>query len=164
MGILLYGNKILREPISEIEIFDKYIHKEIQIAGEYLSKRKDALAIAANQLGFQHRFFIYKDHKTLKNSVILNPIILEHFMPYTELEGCLSFPNIAARVRRYKNIHVRFLSFPEFEIKEVELTGLYSHIFQHETDHLDGILMIDRMESEYKAWFLKEYRGKFKKH
>lgn len=163
MGILLYGNRFLRSPIPEIDVFDKHIHKEIQIAGEVLSKRKDALALAANQLGFQHRFFIYKDFKTKKNSVILNPIILEHFVPYTELEGCLSFPNISARVARHKVVRVRFLSFPDFEVKEVELNGLYSHIFQHETDHLDGILMIDRMEPEYRAWFLKTYRENFKK-
>lgn len=90
-------------------------------------------------------------------AVLINPEILEHSDDEVAAwEGCLSIPGIRGEVFRWESIRVRALS-PGGESMEFEATGYPARVIQHEVDHLDGILFLDRMEDLKRLAFSEEY-------
>lgn len=118
---------------------------------------ENGFGIASNQLGILKRFFYIPSLEP--NSLIINPEII-HFDGKIILskEGCLSIPGVYLHIRRYEKIKVKYRVF-DFD-KEVEKTiyGLDSFCFQHELDHLNGILILDKVslyniKRNYKNFF-----------
>lgn len=92
--------------------------------------------LAANQIGITRRFFIFQD------GLAINPVILKEGLYSTsELEGCLSFPGIHVPVKRKMNVTVRYTNV-RGNVIERELSGDVSRCFQHELDHLNGIVIV----------------------
>jgi peptide deformylase len=133
---------------TKIEPFDFGAHSKDEIR-EIVKEMRTALAhsddgvgLAGNQIGFSHRLFIaYYDHKFY---AIFNPEITK-FSKETEkeYEGCLSVPGIDRKVERAKQITIEGQKQNGKKIK-MNVQGVLARIFQHETDHLNGILFIDR--------------------
>ena len=112
------------------------------------------IGLAANQIGFNWRVFAMRANP---NIVCFNPRIV---MPSEEQvyleEGCLSFPGLLVKIRRPKHIRVRYQE-PSGEMKTEMYTGMAARVFQHELDHLDGILFYERAnryhrEKAFKKW------------
>lgn len=149
--IVIYGAPVLRQ-----SAFD--IHQEDlpdQISGNLFDtlKRAEGIGLAAPQIGLTKRIFVIDttplvddegEFKPLEK-VYLNPRILHSDDTLSSYnEGCLSIPGIFRELNRPEKIHVTYQNIA-FETIEEELSGLEARIFQHEYDHLDGILFIDRL-------------------
>jgi len=159
MEIRLYPDPVLRrraEPILEI---DPKIRALADSMVETLIKRV-GYGLAAPQVGVLKRLIVVDVEDKLY--VVVNPRIIEA-SEETELgvEGCLSLPGIEAEVERAKSIRVEGLSL-EGERIIVEAEGLLARVFQHEIDHLDGILFIDHLGRAKRQRLLREYRKKLK--
>lgn len=104
----------------------------------------DGVGLAAPQVGISQRFFVMD----VGNGpvAVINPEILEA-SPETEIaeEGCLSFPEIFVEIERSKRVKVRYQNV-RGEFVEEELEGYPARVFQHEFDHLNGVLIIDRIK------------------
>lgn len=101
--------------------------------------------IAAPQVGVNKRLFVaVLDNERI--GLFVNPTILEH-SEETEIdtEGCLSVPEMCGEVERYKKIKVRYFNGKEIVVEEYE--GMNARIIQHEYDHLNGVLYIDKAEN-----------------
>ncbi|MCG3152719.1 MAG: Peptide deformylase [bacterium] len=105
------------------------------------------VGLSAPQVGIEKRFFIYTlDLESTEFRVVINPVITNRRGNSVAEEGCLSYEGYTAEVARAFEITVKYL---DEQMKKVERTiqGWEARIFQHEMDHLDGILFVDRMES-----------------
>jgi len=107
---------------------------------------EDGVGLAAPQVGISQRFFGMDDGSGFK--MIVNPEIIEHSdeKEFGE-EGCLSVPGVFADVQRYKWVRVRYQD-EHGSYHEEFLEGYPARIFQHEYDHLDGVLFIDHLDSK----------------
>ena len=106
---------------------------------------ENGVGLAANQVGVLRRIFVASSDQIKGNEqVYFNPKILKKEGTLREFEGCLSVPEYYEPVKRAKKVRMRAMTL-EGQQMEVEVEGLLSRIFQHEIDHLDGILFIDRL-------------------
>lgn len=108
-----------------------------------LEKNKNGIGLAAPQIGINKRVFVIK--KDLKESprIFINPVILKKENPFLNInEGCLSFPKSFVNTIRYRNIQ----AIDDLNQEPYELSGLDAICFEHENDHLDGIIMFDKRE------------------
>lgn len=140
--IIKYPNKILRQKSKEI----KEINDEIKnLAQDMLDTHKQArgVGLAAPQIGILKRIIIVQFPDGPK--VFLNPeIIKKSREAEVGEEGCLCFPGIYLRIKRSRKIEMKAL---DIDGKEIQLSaeGLRARIFQHEIDHLQGILILDKI-------------------
>lgn len=151
----------IAEEITPEEIADgtvKKLIKDMKVAlKSYSVDGFTAVAIAAPQIGVSKRIFLIEDQSNdrdaLPSMVAINPVFTK-LSKKTHLvgEGCLSIPDYYGEVRRHKNVTMRALD-ETGAAYERGAGGLLAQIMQHETDHLDGILFIDRAE---KVWHKDE--------
>lgn len=142
MNIVYYGNPVLREVSKEVIEVTKEVQEILNEMVETM-RENSGVGLAANQVGLTQRFFVGEAEGVIRK--IINPEIIEFSEEEIELEeGCLSIPAIYKRVKRAERVKVKYLNEKGEEIIE-ELDGLWARIFQHELDHLDGILFIDRL-------------------
>jgi peptide deformylase len=144
--IVLNPDPILRERMPDVEWSDD-LEDCLQEAFDTLAAEKNGAALAANQIGVRKRFFVIKPSLAESADVpnlIINPrIIRSGKIMSIEKEGCLSFPGVEREVTRPRKVDVEF-SFLPMQKKTITLTGKMARIFQHEIDHLDGVLFIDK--------------------
>ena len=142
LEIITHPNPILRkksQPVTNVlaEKIQKLIPQMMEIM-----LAKDGVGLAAPQIGENIRVIViaYKE----KNLVIINPKILKKslFKDWDE-EGCLSVPNKYGQVKRHRSLTLKYLNEGGSEQK-LKASGLLARIIQHEIDHLDGILFIDK--------------------
>jgi peptide deformylase len=142
-----FGDPVLRAVALPVERFDERLAAEAQRMGELMH---DALGVglAATQLGVLHRMLVYKAYVDDPLTVLVNPEIewrgeeLE-----TAEEGCLSLPGVHLEVERPAALRVRGRDAAG-EPVEIEAEGLEARVIQHEIDHLDGKLILDRVSRE----------------
>jgi peptide deformylase len=147
MEILTYPNPILRRKAGPIKEIDSEI---IRIAQEMLDAMYDVFGIglAAPQVGFSKRLVVMDiaDDKTGER-VFINPYIIEEKGEIIEEEGCLSFPGMMGQIIRSQCITVIAYNLKGQKLK-IEAEDLLSRAWQHEIDHIDGRLFIERMTPE----------------
>jgi peptide deformylase len=116
----------------------------------------NGVGLAANQIGVPYRIFAMRGYP--ENFVCFNPRIVHSSEEVIVLdEGCLSYKNLIVKVKRPKKIKVRF-SHPNGEVVTKDFDGLTARTFQHELDHLDGILFFNRANRFHKERALKKWR------
>lgn len=120
-------------------------------------KAYEAEGLAATQLGSDVRAFVIKTRDDLDYMVCINPAMIGIMSECasTMTEGCLSFPSVNEAISRYSDIRVRFTKETGETIEE-DLSGVRAIAFQHELDHLNGVLFIDQMGSTQKYLALKK--------
>jgi peptide deformylase len=152
-----FGDPVLRATAVPVERFDEQLRTEAARMGELMH---DALGVglAATQVGILHRLLVYKAYEEDPLTVLVNPTIewaseeLE-----TATEGCLSLPAVHVEVERPARVRVQ--AFDEHgETVEVEADGLRARVIQHEIDHLDGVLILDRISREARKEAMREMR------
>jgi peptide deformylase len=154
--IILYPDPVLRTKTPVIEKVDRKLEKEIGELKKVLESCENGAGLAATQIGLKRRFFGVKDWKTKEVRVYINPKIIRTFgekvyskIKHKEgkqsdfLEGCLSFPDLFGRVKRYLRIEAEWMNQGPKILEDFEAI-----IFQHELDHLNGVLFIDHIKEE----------------
>lgn len=161
MDILILGHPALKKKAEAVNSIDGDLKKIIEKMAETMYKAK-GLGLAANQVGILKRFFIMDiSQREGKNKleVYINPEILEAEGSIVYEEGCLSIPGYYAKVKRYNKLYIKAYDLNEKLVKR-ELEGFEAVVFQHEYDHLDGILFIDKLSplkrQLFKKWWKKQ--------
>ncbi len=146
--ICKYGEKILEKKTRKVNFAE--LRKELPVLLTDMFETMDAVGgagLAANQVGLDLCLAVIKivrEDEPPLSIVIINPEIVEKSGSMCEEEGCLSFPGLFAKVRRAAKVKVRALNEKGLPI-EINAEGLFAKALQHEIDHLDGIVFIDRL-------------------
>lgn len=148
LPIRIYGDKVLRQKakfVSELtEEVKEFIEDLVQTMYE-----KDGIGLAAPQVGKSLRIFVvdpfwYKEGNEKQPHVFINPEFLEFEGMESMEEGCLSLPDIFESVPRAETIRMKYLNEAGKELT-LEADGMFARAIQHEYDHLEGILFIDKI-------------------
>lgn len=165
--VLSYPNKILKQKSKEVESFDLALHQLLDDMNETMTSR-GGVGLAAIQIGVPLRILIInipdENDEQLPHNLIeaINPTILEREDEIIFKEGCLSVPEFYEEVRRSRRIKVAY--FNRFgEKQELFCEEFLAVAWQHEMDHLDGKLFIERLSILKRKKFEKEYKQKSKK-
>lgn len=141
------GDPVLRASAIEVDRFDDALRSEIERMGELMS---DAMGVglAATQVGILHRVLVYRAYADDPITALVNPVIEWRSDELESAEeGCLSIPGVHVEVERPARLRARGRdAFGEELLIEAE--GLEARVIQHEVDHLDGILILDRISRE----------------
>jgi peptide deformylase len=150
------GDPVLREMCREVESIDDDVRALVDDLLETMYA-EDGIGLAAPQIGVPLRVFVYdvRDDE-LDPGVLVNPRIVEATGKQKEVEGCLSIPGLDEVVERSADVVVEGLD-RDGEPVRIEATGLLSRCLQHENDHLDGILFIDRVSPLKRRMLLKKW-------
>ena len=105
------------------------------------------VGLAANQIGVQKRMFVYDQGDGDGAFVVINPTIVETDGEWTFQEGCLSVPGLSWEITRANSVHLIGYDLEGNEL-DIETDEYEGRIFQHETDHLNGMLLIDRLDAD----------------
>ncbi|MDO8684296.1 MAG: peptide deformylase [Armatimonadota bacterium] len=146
--IVLYGDDILRKPTKPVDLSNSDLKELIEHMIEVM-REAPGVGLAANQVGIDKRLFVYDVGEG--PSAILNPKIIKQRGKEIATEGCLSIPGLQGDVRRAAAVVVEGLD-PDGNEVRVEADGLLARVFQHEIDHLNGTLFIDRADPDTLAW------------
>ena len=161
MNIRIYPDPVLREKAKEIKEFDtEHLDYIIQIM-ENIIKKYDAVGLAANQLGIMEQLIVTNvDNNPL---IVINPQIVSARGEENLEEGCLSLPGIEFTITHHKFITVKG-SNKYSEPQTIEADGLLAKVLEHEIDHLNGILIIDKLKPAERLDFEMQWkRGDYEK-
>jgi peptide deformylase len=151
------GDPVLKSSATPVDRFDDSLRGQVQRMTGIMS---DALGVglAAPQLGISHRLLVYRVGPEAPVIVLANPEIDWHSAESeTFEEGCLSIPGIQVDVER--PVHVRVHARDEEgDRRIVEASGLEARVIQHEMDHLDGVLILDRTSREQRREAMRALR------
>jgi len=154
-NLVLYPDKPLNQKAEPVKNVGPAL---VKFAAEMMEvmEKWDGVGLAAPQVGVSLRIITLHNPETDENMCLVNPEILETEGQELGEEGCLSLPTIFAMVPRYTRIRVRALNEIGTEMN-FEATGLLARIIQHEVDHLDGIVFIDRLDILTREAKLREW-------
>lgn len=161
LKIITYPDPLLQRKSSPVEKWDKELYKLIKDMEDTLDATP-GLGLAAVQVGVPLQVFLYDEHaggeETAKSyKAMINPEIIFREGEIKEEEGCLSIPDYRDTVVRSAVARVKGFN-KEGEPVEVTGEGLLARVFQHETDHVNGILFIDRLSSLKRGLFLRRMK------
>ena len=145
LDIRMYGDPVLRQRAAEVETLTD-LHR--RLAADMLETMRVApgVGLAGPQVGVLERIFTWEVGE--EHGVLVNPVITKRSRRTTvEEEGCLSIPGIAYPVERHSRVRVEGLD-EDGERVRFDAEDYQARVFQHEIDHLDGVLFIDRLPEE----------------
>ncbi len=157
LKVRIYPDPILKKKAEPLDTFGPTEQKlfDDMIETMYV---EDGVGIAAPQIGVSKRIFIAcPTMKRGEEFVVVNPEILEVKGREVGAEGCLSLPGVSGDIPRAKKVRFRFHDRAG-EVQEMEVKDLFARIIQHELDHLDGILLIDRVDFNQRQQILAQYQ------
>jgi len=142
-----YGDPVLRAKARPVEVFDDELRREVARMGA-LMEDSIGIGLAATQLGQLRRVLVYRVEHDSPVIAVVNPVLEWHGRDEEILEeGCLSLPGVTVEVER--PVHVRVRAQDELgDETTIEASGLEARVLQHEMDHLDGVLILDRTSRE----------------
>ncbi len=159
--IRIYPDEVLKKKAETVTDFNEEIRQIVNDMFETMYKR-GGVGLAANQVGILKRIVIIDLHSGKENQgkeqiVLINPEIVTLEGEEIKEEGCLSLPGLYKKVKRaaYAKVKAQNLDGEEFTI---EGEGLLARAFQHEIDHLNGIVFIDRLSPLQKRLALEKYK------
>ena len=171
LEVLHFPHPTLKKKSLPIDVFDDSLEKFV-LNSLYTMYQSLGIGLAAPQVGRNIRLFVadvnythegvsdeivYKD---FNSRVFINPCIVKKEGETLYREGCLSFPGLYENVKRFEKITVEYVDM-KGEKKTCQAEGLLSICIQHEIDHLDGIVFVDRMSRLKRHFLMKKY---FKKN
>jgi peptide deformylase len=144
--ILTYPDELLRTPAEPVAEVDDEIRRLVDDMAETMYAA-EGVGLAANQIGVLKRIFVIDiagEDEPSDLKVFINPEILEAQGSQSMTEGCLSFPGAREDIKRAEQVRVRALGV-DGKPFELDATGLLAVAIQHENDHINGVLMIDKV-------------------
>jgi peptide deformylase len=156
-NVVKFGDPVLKSKASPVEAFGPELRAEVE---RMIAIMRDGMGVglAATQLGVLRRLLVFQVGPDGEAGAIVNPVVewLSEEAAIAE-EGCLSLPRISVDVER--PLHARFSGRDaEGEEISIEASGLEARVLQHEIDHLDGVLILDRTEREQRKGALRALR------
>ncbi len=151
------GDPVLKSRATEVDRFDEALRSQVaRMAG--LMKDAIGLGLAAPQLGISQRVLVYRVGTDAPVIALVNPEVEWSGEEDDVLEeGCLSIPGVTVDVKRAVHVRVRALD-ETGEERRVEASGLEARVIQHEIDHLDGVLLLDRTTRDQRRQAMRELR------
>ena len=154
-AVRVYGDPVLRQRAAEVTAFDAELERLVTDLHDTMQAYR-GIGLAANQVGVAQRVAIVDvpiDEQSRAAYTLVNPVIVSRSGSESSEEGCLSIPGIYEDVSRSFTIHVRALDAQGAPV-EFDADGYLARAIQHEIDHLDGVLFVDRL-SPLKRQFLR---------
>ena len=153
-AIRLFGDPVLRQPTRPVTEIDAAI---VRLCEEMIETMYAApgVGLAANQVGVATRLFVYDVGEG--PGVVINPELIETDGTWSYFEGCLSVPELAWDIARPKTVHLRGIGLDGEEL-DIEADELLARCFLHEVDHLDGILVTERLDPEQRKEAMRVLR------
>ncbi len=146
LHVVKYPHKVLRQPTAIVTQFDENLKQLVLKMIEMMHSSK-GVGLAANQVGVSLRLFVANPTGEVgKDMVFINGEIRNAEGWEEHEEGCLSVPDVYAKIRRNKKLVIQAVDLAGHPF-EMQATDLMARVIQHETDHLDGRLIIDRMST-----------------
>ena len=144
LPVLKYPHAVLKTKAHEVARITDVERKLVRDMIDTMYA-ESGVGLAANQVGILKQLFVASpDHARGNELVFFNPVLIKKEGTIKEFEGCLSVPEFYEPVKRSKKVWIRAMT-PDGKTVEVKGEGLLSRIFQHEIDHLNGILFVDRL-------------------
>jgi peptide deformylase len=139
-----FGDPVLRQRSREVENIDGTL---VRLVEDMIETMYDApgVGLAAPQVGVERRLFVYDVGEG--PFAIINPVIVESRGEWAYDEGCLSIPDLSWEIVRPNEVHLQGIDLDGDDV-DIEADELLGRCFQHEMDHLDGILIVERLEAE----------------
>jgi len=155
--VVKYGDPALRSTARPIDRFDDALVAEVEWMGRLMHDAY-GIGLAATQLGVMHRLLVYRTELEGEVAALVNPV-LEWSSKEKESaeEGCLSLPGVVVEVDRPVHVRVRAQD-PRGDALLVEASGLEARVIQHEMDHLDGVLILDRTSRDQRKQAMRALR------
>ena len=163
LDIITYPDDRLKQVADDVKVFDHLLKELIQNLEDTMAAGPGGVGIAAPQVGVMQRVVIVdvSQYPRLKNAkhhghlVLINPEILEWQGMKKGREGCMSVPDFTGNVIRADNIVLQALD-ENGELQKYEMEGFEARAVQHEIDHLDGLLFLDRLVSRRNDLFKRK--------
>ena len=144
LPILKYPHAILKTKTKEVSKITETERKLVQDMIETMYA-ENGVGLAANQVGISQQIFVASpDQVKGRELVFFNPVLVKREGTIKEFEGCLSVPEFYEPVKRFKTVWMRAMTLDGKSV-QVKGEGLLSRIFQHEIDHLNGMIFVDRL-------------------
>ena len=157
--IRMFGDPVLKVRATPVKDFDESLERLAEDMKRVM-REAEGVGLAANQIGRLKRIFVaaYEDEGEVHEFAIVNPMIEERSEACEKnIEGCLSIPETRVEVERSCAVTISGKD-PSGTPVRIEAEGLLARIFQHEIDHLDGILILDRTDRESRKNAMREIR------
>ena len=155
--VRVYGDPVLRTEARAVDRFDGSLRDEVTRMGTLMH---DAMGIglAATQVGVPHRVLVYRVEHDSPVNALVNPELLWASKESEVMgEGCLSLPSVHVDVERPVHVRVRGCDADGDEVL-IEASGLEARVLQHEMDHLDGVLILDRTSRDQRKEAMRALR------
>ena len=154
--IRLFGDPVLRSKAAEVTQIDGSVAR---LCNSMFTTMYEArgIGLAAPQVGVRKRLFVYDEPVSCGRGVILNPVITASDGTWIFEEGCLSVPGYSWEIERPRSIALTGVDLDGNEVT-VEADDLFARLIQHEIDHLDGVLLTERLDPEQRRAALGELR------
>lgn len=153
--IRTYGDPVLKAQASAITEINGKVARLVDDMFDTLYDSDSGIALAAPQIGVQKQIVVWDIDD--QQMALINPVVVESEGEWVYSEGCLSIPDLYVDILRPNQVLVRGLDLNGNEV-EIEASELMGRMFQHEIDHLNGVLMFDRMTPEQRKEAMTEYR------
>ena len=154
--IRLYGDPVLRSKASEVREIDGSVARLCDSMFDTMYAAR-GIGLAAPQVGVRKRLFVYDEPESCGRGVILNPTVSESDGTWVFEEGCLSVPGYSWEIERPRRVALSGIDLDGNEVT-VEADDLFARLIQHEIDHLDGVLLTERLDPEQRRAALTELR------
>lgn len=153
--IRTYGDPVLKSQASAITEINGKVARLVEDMFDTLYDSDSGIALAAPQIGVQKQIVVWDiDEQPM---ALINPVVVESDGEWVYSEGCLSIPELYVDILRPNKVLVRGIDIDGNEV-EIEAEELMGRMFQHEIDHLNGVLMFDRMTPDQRKEAMTEYR------
>jgi peptide deformylase len=155
-NIRQFGDPVLRQRAREVGEIDGRL---VQLSHDMIETMYAApgVGLAAPQVGIERRMFVYDAGDG--PATIVNPEIVESDGEWTYREGCLSIPELTWAVVRPRTIHLKGRDLDGNEV-DIEADDFLARVFQHELDHLDGVLYVERLDPDERKKVMKILRAR----
>jgi len=157
-SIRQYGDPVLRQRAREVDDIDDALRRLVDDMVDTMYEAP-GVGLAAPQVGVQKRLFVFDTGDGQGPRTIVNPVISESSGEWEFEEGCLSVPGLSWEIVRPKDI---FLTGVDLDGNEVSLeaTEYEARVLQHEVDHLDGVLLVERLDPDQRREAKRILRGR----
>lgn len=157
-AIRTYGDPVLRQRALDVDLVDG---KLAALADQMVETMYAApgVGLAAPQVGIRKRLFVYDTGDGAGARVIVNPTIVEGDGEWTFEEGCLSVPGLSWPIVRPRDVHLTGWDLDGREVS-IEATEYEARVFQHEVDHLDGVLLVQRLDPDQRKEAMRVLRAR----
>jgi peptide deformylase len=153
----MFGDPVLKQESREVTEFDSGLLKLTELMFEVMD-REQGIGLAAPQIGIGKKLMVWRDPDTEERYALANPRIVERSDETLEdTEGCLSLPGHSMEVARAERVVVQAQDLNGGPVT-LEARGMLARIMQHEIDHLEGHLILDRTKGDERRRVLREIR------